>query len=76
MKNLEKRYTTGSQLAAYLKTKDDLYFSAIVSAIIQKIRPGGNTVLAVWSELPQDIAAADLDLMIGLAVSMGSETAG
>jgi hypothetical protein len=69
MKSLEKRFTAASKLAAYLKTKDDLYFPATLSDVTQKISPGGKAVLAIWSELPQGFKAGDLDLMIGLADS-------
>jgi hypothetical protein len=53
MKSLEKRFTSASKLAAYLKTKDDLYFPVTISDVTQKISPGGKAVLAIWSELPQ-----------------------
>jgi hypothetical protein len=69
MKSLEKRFTSASKLAAYLKTKDDLYFPATLSDVTQKINPGGKAMLAIWSELPQGYKASDLDLMIGLADS-------
>jgi hypothetical protein len=67
MKSLEKRFTSGSKLAAYLKTKDDLYFPTTIPELTQKISPGGRAVLGIWAELPQGFAAGDFELMIGLA---------
>ncbi|MDB5052723.1 MAG: hypothetical protein JWM44_773 [Bacilli bacterium] len=72
MKNMEKRYTTASKLAGYLKTQDDLYFPATVSDVTQKISPSGKAVLAVWSELPKGLKVENLDLMLGLAVQSSS----
>ncbi|MEX2460840.1 MAG: hypothetical protein WD469_06000 [Paenibacillaceae bacterium] len=74
LKNLEKRLTTATPLSAYLKTKDDLYFPATVSNVTGKINPGGKAVLAVTAELPQGLKGADLDLMIGQAVTSGTGT--
>lgn len=65
IENLEKRYTDIIDLVAYYKTAEDVYFPATITEVESNVMPNGKVLLAVWSQIPDDYASDNLDLVVG-----------
>ncbi|HZG75785.1 MAG TPA: hypothetical protein VEZ72_07990 [Paenibacillus sp.] len=67
--NLEKRLIDFSQIAAYFKTMDGIFFPAVLSEVKTKLQPQAKVLLGVWAEIPEGYDVTDMELLLGQAVT-------
>ncbi|MBP1992758.1 hypothetical protein [Paenibacillus eucommiae] len=76
VENLEKRFTGISRLVAHFRTPDGTIFPATITEIKNKISPSGKALLNVWANLPKGYETAEMQLLMGEAITEGKLTEG
>ncbi|MGG1553914.1 hypothetical protein [Paenibacillus ferrarius] len=74
--NLEKRFTNVSKFVANFRSADGTIFPATVAEVKNKISPAGKALLNVWASVPKGFTAANLNLLLGEAVTEGKLSEG
>ncbi|MDF2646416.1 MAG: hypothetical protein K0Q73_2221 [Paenibacillus sp.] len=74
--NLEKRFTNVSKFVANFRTSDGTVFPATVADVKNKISPTGKALLNVWTSVPKGYNTANMNLLLGEAVTEGKLSEG
>lgn len=74
--NLEKRFTNVSKFVANFRTSDGTVFPATVAEVKNKISPTGKALLNVWASVPKGYTTANMNLLLGEAVTEGKLSEG
>ncbi|NQX65512.1 hypothetical protein HQN90_05150 [Paenibacillus alba] len=74
--NLEKRFSTVSKLVANFRSPDGTIFPASVAEVKNKISPTGKALLNVWATVPKGFSTANMNLLLGEAVTEGKLSEG
>ncbi|UKS30236.1 hypothetical protein LOZ80_15360 [Paenibacillus sp. HWE-109] len=74
--NLEKRFTNVSKLVANFRAPDGTVFAASVAEVKNKISPSGKGLLNVWASVPKGYGTANMNLLLGEAVTDGKLSEG
>ncbi|KRF32125.1 hypothetical protein [Paenibacillus sp. Soil787] len=74
--NLEKRFTNVSKFVANFRSSDGTVFPATVAEVKNKISPTGKALLNVWASVPKGYTTANLNLLLGEAVTEGKLSEG
>jgi hypothetical protein len=74
--NLEKRFTNVSKLVANFRSPDGTVFPASVAEVKNKISPTGKALLNVWASIPSGYTTANMNLLLGEAVTDGKLSEG
>lgn len=74
--NLEKRFTNVSKFVANFRTSDGTVFPATVAEVKNKISPTGKALLNVWASVPKGYTTANMNLLLGEAVTEGKMSEG
>ncbi|NEW05316.1 hypothetical protein GK047_04675 [Paenibacillus sp. SYP-B3998] len=74
--NLEKRFTNVNKLVANFRSSDGTIFPATIAEVKNKISPTGKGLLNVWASVPKGYSTANMNLLLGEAVTDGKLTEG
>ncbi|MDQ0921395.1 hypothetical protein [Paenibacillus sp. V4I5] len=74
--NLEKRFTNVSKFVANFRSSDGTVFPATVAEVKNKISPTGKALLNVWASVPKGYTTANMNLLLGEAVTEGKLSEG
>lgn len=69
VENLEKRFTDLRKQVAQFKAKDGTVFPAHMTAVNNRVIPGGKALIYVYATLPKGYKTAELQLILGDAVT-------
>lgn len=72
IENKEKRFTDIADLVAHFRTHDGIMFPAKITALKNKISPGGQGVLHVSGMMPRGYETTNLQLIVGEAAASAS----
>ncbi|MDQ0876804.1 hypothetical protein QFZ77_005463 [Paenibacillus sp. V4I3] len=74
--NLEKRFTNVSKFVANFRSSDGTVFPATIAEVKNKISPTGKALLNVWASVPKGYTTANMNLLLGEAVTEGKLSEG
>jgi hypothetical protein len=74
--NLEKRFTNVSKFVANFRSSDGTVFPATIAEVKNKISPTGKALLNVWASVPKGYSTANMNLLLGEAVTEGKLSEG
>jgi hypothetical protein len=74
--NLEKRFTSLSKMVANFRSPDGTIFPATIAESKEKVGPNGKAIITAWTTLPKGYSTANMNLVLGEAVTEGKLTEG